>query len=219
MYNPKIKIIYFAYLLPTKWESIVLEQLEELKQLDLYNIADEISINVNTNEEELQKLKIILSEKYDKIKIGEVSYENVFEYTGFKKLYDVAQSSDDNDILLYFHTKGMTGIPSNNARKKLFDLTIKNFAHAIESFKNDSKLMLYCALPSIYGFAYYNFFFAKAEYIKNCEIPEIKESRHFWETYIAHDIKGKYKYPKMFGTINNIYIKRSSEIAEILNKI
>ena len=32
----KIKIVYFAYLAPDKWENIVVEHLDSLKKIDLY---------------------------------------------------------------------------------------------------------------------------------------------------------------------------------------
>ena len=63
----KIKIIYFACLIPNAWEPIVLEQLESLKKLNLYSIASNIWMSVISNNNELSKLKSILSQNYNKI--------------------------------------------------------------------------------------------------------------------------------------------------------
>ena len=45
----KIKIVYFAYLIPDIWENIVIEQLNALKNLKLYDLASKIYISVITN--------------------------------------------------------------------------------------------------------------------------------------------------------------------------
>jgi len=41
-----IKIVYFAYLVPNRWYWIVKEQLDALKNLDLYEMAANIYFNV-----------------------------------------------------------------------------------------------------------------------------------------------------------------------------
>lgn len=40
----KLKVVYFAYLLKDKWETIVIEQLTSLVQCGLYNEAEYIYI-------------------------------------------------------------------------------------------------------------------------------------------------------------------------------
>ena len=41
----KIKIVYFAYLIPNRWETIVKEQLNSLYNTKLYNDAVNIYIS------------------------------------------------------------------------------------------------------------------------------------------------------------------------------
>jgi len=56
----KIKIVYFAYLIPNKWEIIVKEQLDSLKNIQLYNESINIYMSVISDDNELEKLKIFL---------------------------------------------------------------------------------------------------------------------------------------------------------------
>ena len=55
-----IKIVYFAYLVPNRWYSIVKEQLDELKNLELYEMAANIYFNVISDDVELEQLKSLL---------------------------------------------------------------------------------------------------------------------------------------------------------------
>ena len=68
----KIKIVYFAYLAPDMWEKIVIEQLDSLKKLDLYDIALNIYMSVISDDIELDKLKILLKNNYDKIELKNI---------------------------------------------------------------------------------------------------------------------------------------------------
>ena len=60
-----IKIVYFACLVPDKWEYIIIEQLDSLKNItDLYSQAI-IYMSVIANNSDLQKLQLLLKERYD----------------------------------------------------------------------------------------------------------------------------------------------------------
>ena len=92
-----IKIIYFTYLVPNKWEPIVLEQLEALYKItSLYEQASiYISLTVDSeSQNEFKKLRNIISSKYNKIQFINVFSKNVYEYPGLKSVYEV---STDND--------------------------------------------------------------------------------------------------------------------------
>ena len=87
----KIKIIYFAYLLPNVWEPIIIEQLDALYNIDLYNLASNIYMSVISDDIELEKLKELINSKYNKIELVNIYKENLYEYPGIKTLYEVAK--------------------------------------------------------------------------------------------------------------------------------
>lgn len=179
----KIKVVYFAYLVPNKWEYIINEQLTSLVNVGIYNDANEIYMSVVSDGNELIKLKKILTKKYSKIKLINVSDKNTFEYPGFKTLYEISQ--DEKCVILYFHSKGVTS-GLDEARKLLFDYTIKNYKVYLNEFIKDNSIDVACAIPHTEGFAYYNFFWVNSEYVRNfCKKPEISNNRFLWETWIG----------------------------------
>jgi len=102
-------------------------------------------------------LKQLIKSDYPKIEIANHFYENVYEYVGIKNVYDISSEQEDNTIILYFHSKGMTSYQDDD-RRKLFNKTISNYKDAIEAFENDKEIDIVCAIPNHNGFAYYNFF-------------------------------------------------------------
>ena len=187
------KIVYFAYLVPNRWHWIVKEQLDALKNLDLYEMAANIYFNVISDDVELEQLKQLLKTDYPKIEIANHFYENVYEYAGIKNVYDISSEQEDNTIILYFHSKGMKSYEDDD-RRKLFSKTISNYTDAIEAFQNDKEIDIVCAIPNHNGFAYYNFFWIRSSYVKKwLPEPVISDDRFMWEIYIGKNYSRKEK--------------------------
>lgn len=180
-----IKIVYFAYLVPNAWLPVVKEQLDSLKQLDLYHEAINIYISVISDDVELDALKMLIHNEYPKIEIMNHHYENVFEYPGIKTVYDVSNENEDNTIILYFHSKGMTS-NCHLHRKNLFNYTIFPYKQIIIEFNNNDKLDVAAILPHPNGFAYFNFFWVRSSYVRKwLPEPRITTDRFYWEYWIG----------------------------------
>ena len=187
----KVIVVYFAYLLPKYWKPIVNEQLESFKNCGLYDECDEVYMSVISDDTELNELKNILETEYPKILLRNIYNSNVFEYPGIRTVYEMAlNQTDDNDaIILYFHSKGMTsGISNERAhytRRLMFKHTIENYKQYIEEFSKNNDLDAGAPMPHTSGFSYFNFFWARAKYIKEyCTEPEVDECRYIWETWL-----------------------------------
>jgi hypothetical protein len=194
----KIKIVYFSYLVPGKWESIVLEQLESLYSVtSLYEAADiYISVIDDTPEKtEINTLHDIISSKYNKIKIVNVFWNNVYEYPGIKTIYELSRP-DEHEYLLYFHSKGMVS-NQHEIRKKLFDYTIKNYELTLTEMEKNLEIDTASAIPCINGFGYFNFFWARSSYVnKYCVKPKtspsfLKYDRFTWEMWLGNHFSMK----------------------------
>lgn len=98
----RIKIIYFTFLLKDKWLPIVQEQLDALKNLELYNIAEKIYICLISDDDQLVILKNLLKNKYPKVEIYNVYQDNVYEYPGIQALYQLAEDDDDTFFIFSF---------------------------------------------------------------------------------------------------------------------
>ena len=81
--NLKIKIVYFAYLVPNVWIPIVTEQLDSLKSSGLYDLANDIYISLIADDTELKKINILLRDRYPKIRIINRYIDNVYDYLNF----------------------------------------------------------------------------------------------------------------------------------------
>jgi hypothetical protein len=119
--------------------SIIKEQLDSLKKLDLYNKADNIYMSIISDDNELDKLKDLLKNEYNKIEIYNVYKENYYEYPGIQALYDISKEDTDDTILLYFHSKGMTS-DQHETRQCLFKYTIANYEQYINEFSKNKNL-------------------------------------------------------------------------------
>lgn len=215
----KIKIVYFIFLVPNRWESIVDEQLSSLKKLDLFNINDEIVIACVGNKDEFNKLSNFISKNYPKIEIKEYSEQNHFEYLGFKTLYEIA---DDDSIILYFHTKGVVSGQNNNTnnllRPILFTNIIENYSKYILELKNN-QVDIGTLFPHNRSFAFYNFFWIRGDYVKKyLPLPIPSKNRFVWEEWIGNPYSKKENiktYSSLLGynkitDKNQLYFLRNS---------
>lgn len=193
-----LKIIYFAYLIPNKWEGIVLEQLFDLYSItDLYESASIYMSIIDTSESqtELEKLRNILSEKYNKIQLINIFYENVYEYPGIKTLYELSTNNQD-EYILYFHSKGMVS-NEHPTRKILFHSTIANYKLIIDEMEKNKKIDNASLMPCANGFGYFNFFWARSSYInKYCTRPNLRDNyvkygRFTWELWLGNHYSNK----------------------------
>ena len=211
----KIKIVYFIFLMPNKWIDIFFEQLNMLKALDLYNLAEIYISVISESDEELNKLKVLLNDNFPKINLINVYNNNLlFEYPGIKTVYEI--SEDDNDtLILYFHSKGLTS-NQQEIRKLLFNHTIKNYKVYIQEFINNPNLETAGMLPCRDGFINNNYFWVRSSYVhKYCSKPEttieyLKNDRYSWEMWLGNEYSKKDKVIiwspiiKYNGTVDHI---------------
>jgi hypothetical protein len=206
-----IKIVYFANLIPNTWEPIITEQLDSLKKLELYNKASNIYMSVISNDRELIKLKELINIKYKKIELKNIFKENYYEYPGIKTLYQIAQD-DDDEIILYFHSKGITSNQHEN-RKYLFSHTIENYNLYLQEFKRNKELEVAGIFPNVDGFCYFNFFWTRSSYVRNyCSKPEISENRYIWEVWIGTEFSRKKEVITFSPLVGYTKLKNSNEI-------
>ena len=210
----KVKIVYFAYLIPNKWESIVKEQLDSLKKIQLYEESMNIYMSIISDDTELSKLKSLLENNYNKVQIYNVYKDNYYEYPGIQAIYNIAEDDDDT-LLLYFHSKGMTS-NQHETRQYLFKYTVENYNQYVYEFNKNKNLDVAGMIPHINGFVYFNFFWARSSYIRNyCSKPEISEDRYIWEIWIGSDYSRKKKIITYSPSIKYDQVKDTNEVWNI----
>ena len=214
----KIKIVYFAYLIPDKWLPIVEEQLDSLKSLELYNESSNIYMTVISDDNQLTILKKLLADKYSKVEINNVFQDNVYEYPGLKTIYQIAEDDDDT-LLIYFHSKGMTS-NQHETRKYLFKYTFENYKDYVKEFEYNKHLEVAGAIPHENGFIFFNFFWARSSYVRNyCEKPIVSDNRYIWEVWIGSEFSRKKEIITYSPIIKYDRVKHHHEVWSIHDKM
>ena len=191
-----INIVYYAYInRDSNWRGIISGQLLQLKS---YGILDEADLYVHITDAEADTEEVInLVEAVAPTAIISKSTVNHFEYPAIKLAYNIAHQQPDSYII-YFHSKGM----SYNVHSRKIDeitlltLTFENWRKKLQIFQNKSinKIGLFPAIGDDKdsekqgtrgGWIWFNFWYARANYIINCDEPTITDDRYFFEHWLG----------------------------------
>lgn len=128
--------------------------------------------------------------------IIECYYENEFEYRGIKKIWELGQiHNNKNDILLYFHSKGVTHHTSYESNKNdHYNIILKDIELIKEIFTIFPIIdkIGYCS--GGIGWIWYNFWYVRGSYINKVEMPIKTNRRHYYEDYISRKVNDNDKY-------------------------
>ena len=114
------------------------------------------------------------------------SLTHSFEYLGIQKVWELGQRSTikpHNHIILYFHAKGMSDPLFPNS--KLINTILKPWKMIIDRFIENQKLNkagYACAKP---GWIWYNFWWARASYIKKLVKPIKTQRQNYYEEWLG----------------------------------
>lgn len=214
----KLNVVIFLYLFPNHWEPIVDDILNSLIISGLYDESNKILLSVVSNNEELKKFKESKLKKYNKIEIYNVSDENFFEFLGLHSVFELSKKEDG--LILYLHSKGVTsGIKSdknNKIRKFNLKYLVNDYRIVVSKFKEDKSIDLYSVFPSNDGFAWYNFFWVRSEYVRNnCIPPTPTLDRYYWEKWISLHNNGVISYSPIIGYRG---LPHGEELLSLVNK-
>lgn len=194
--SKKIKIVYYVYVSrDSNWRGIISGQLLQLKS---YGILDEADLHVHitdTKDDTLPVVELIKALTVDAIIT--TSKENNFEFPAIKLVYDLAHQNPYS-FILYLHSKGMSyNVHSRkNEEITLLKLTFENWRKKLQIF-NDKRINKIGLMPAIGdnsdsekqgtrgGWIWFNFWYARASYIINCDEPFITEDRYYFEHWLG----------------------------------
>jgi hypothetical protein len=183
-----INVVYFVFLNPDRyWHKIVIQQLNDFRSLKL-DCRFFIQVDYKNKYDKIIFETIVNNIFPDAF----VSYhnENFYEFNGINKIYNLAKENPQ-DLFLYFHSKGML-FSGNGERtiteKKLFNVVIKNYQKVLEIFDTQNVDRVAFCFSNV-GFGWFNFWWAKGEYIINCEKPIKTEYRYYYEDWLSRNKK------------------------------
>jgi hypothetical protein len=208
--NYSIHIVYFISCICNKnWYDWLFNQMNLVKHMN-GNIHIVASISHSEESEFREKIVQILPEANI-----ECYYENEFEYRGIKKIWELGQiHSKENDILLYFHSKGVTHHSNYDSNRHAnYNAILKDIDKIKEIFTIFPKIDKIGESVGGIGWLWYNFWYVRGSYLSKVEEPVKTERRHYYEDYISRkvkegdDIHCQFQRPFSFyeNTIKNCY--------------
>lgn len=119
-------------------------------------------------------------------------YENEYEYRGILKVWELGQvHNKSTDIILYFHSKGLTRRERYKSFPPKHDYTeilrdINKIKEIFDIFPTIDKIGI---VSGTSGLMWYNFWYARGSYIYAVEQPIKTLRRHYYEEWL-----GRYLY-------------------------
>jgi hypothetical protein len=126
----------------------------------------------------------------------ECYYVNEHEYPGILKVWELAQKHNKrNDIILYFHSKGVTRHPNYSMnRNDNYNIILKDLnkiKEILTIFPKIDKIGYSCSYK---GLIWYNFWFVRGSYAYMVEKPVKTENRYYYEEWLSKKVEDKKKH-------------------------
>jgi hypothetical protein len=220
-----INIVYFINIYCQEKYIYILES--QLRQLihsgitEYANVYIEISGPEEKHDQIRSEIKSIITLPDDHINCH---VENYYEYFGINKVWELSLNNDG--VILYFHSKGITHITEPNQMNcrtyeelYMFETIIMNWKYVIwilSIFKSINKIGMG---SSRYKWICHNYYFVRTEYARLCEKPIITSYRFYYEEwvskYIGHIDKSELNVRKP----QDSYYHDSDDCYNLCNKI
>ena len=154
------------------------------------NYSEKIYIIATIQKEKESDFKCYVIKLFPSVMI-ECFYSEEFEYRGIMKVWKLGQLyKNSNDIILYFHSKGMTHYQTfYQTLNDDYNIVLKNFDLINEIFMifpKINKIGLFCGGI---GWIWYNFWFARGSYINTVERPIKTTRRHYYEDWLSRVVE------------------------------
>ena len=130
--------------------------------------------------------------------------EEEYEYRGINKVWELGQKyNNNNDIILYYHSKGMSRTEKYSQEKDKYNNILKDLNKIFDIYDNYKFIDKIGYSCSNSGFMWYNFWYARGSYINFVEKPIKTERRHYYEDWLSRFTQGNNS--GYINTPNNCY--------------
>ena len=163
--------------------------IKQLRLVTTYNNIIYLIATINKNDEDKFRSKF---RKFNNI-IIECNYENNYEYSGILKVWELGQKLNKrNDIILYYHSKGITRHPKYSYNKhdnyNIILKDIKLIKEIYTLFPTIDKIGYFCGGN---GWQWYNFWYVRSSYINKVEKPILTTRRHYYEDWLGRKVNNE----------------------------
>jgi hypothetical protein len=190
--NSNIKYnFYIVYYINCLVNSNYMDWLHnQIKMVNNYNAKIYIIATIKKINEKKFKKKVLSI--YPNVKI-KCTYKNEYEYPGIFKVWKLGKKHNKrNDIILYFHSKGVTRNKEYKYNKNdNYNIILKNIDLIKEIYTIFPKIDKIGYSSGGMGWIWYNFWFARGSYIYNLEKPIKTKRRYYYEDWLGRYVKDK----------------------------
>lgn len=163
------------------------KNIKELDKREIFIIA-----TIKKSEKKIFMKKIHLFFPEFKFKIEFFNNEQ-YEYQGINKVWELGQiHNNKNDIILYYHSKGITRYKTykfnKNDNYNIILKDIKKIFNIFDKFSEIDKIGYSCGGI---GWIWYNFWYVRGSYINFVEKPIITNRRHYYEDWLGRKLNNK----------------------------
>jgi hypothetical protein len=163
------------------------KNITELDKSKIFIIA---SLEKSKEEHFIEKLNRFYPETIFEIKFYP---NNEYEYQGIKKVWELGQIyNTKNDIILYYHSKGMSRHEKYEYNKDdNYNIILKNIKEIFNIFNDFSEIDKIGYSCGGIGWIWYNFWYVRGSYINFVEKPIKTNRRHYYEDWLGRTVKNK----------------------------
>lgn len=194
-----INIIYFANLFinPTHGIILIERQMKDLVETGLLDVATlHIVLSVPMKFNPTIKEKLYQSFLPSHNVIFHINNEDCLEYPGIQLVHALASANGSpNHYLLYFHSKGISHFRGKREEIEvaLHKTVIAQWRHVLEIFETHPNIDKIGSCSSNVGWIWWNYWWARASYLAQVEIPVKTEIRHYYKDWLSRVVKDPYK--------------------------
>jgi hypothetical protein len=120
---------------------------------------------------------------------------NHYEYPPLNRVWELGHSLPPNDIVLYFHGKGMTSsssVPRASVNTALTEMVVGDWKRILQRFYVDKEVVTAGYASSLWGWQWINFFWVRASHVRLITPPVINPRRHYYEDWLSRRIIPRY---------------------------
>lgn len=192
-----ISVVYYIFLNPEhEWRGLLQAQMKDLVTCGLSQQTSYLHVMLSGNGESLMgEASAIVTSIVPRACIHRWG-QNHYEYPGIKFTWELANClpDPDNQVILYHHSKGMVNSTHSTARTSdninLTNRVVMPWREIVAAFHSNPKIMKAGHIPASGGWIWYNFWWARASYLRRVKRPLLTDNRYYYESWLAQ-VEGK----------------------------
>lgn len=187
---PSIAVVYGAFINPrADWRNLIRWQLDDLERLGLFSVADLHVVVSNPAAE--RGVERFFAELPFSIAHRECRNTNQFEFPALSHAWNLAHAQGDRQLIAYLHTKGISYARRrrDSLEKALTQYTFANWTDVLRVFAERPEIHKIGLFPARdegrSGWMWFNFWWARAGYIRGLPEPEVTPNRYYYESWLG----------------------------------